>query len=163
MTNAYFASRKSSSPKENPTLRNAVLIILIVAVIVLCGIYSTHVIRNTMVFKPEKVYEEAFDTPISSIDNLTGDSKQTGLYDVWIRFKCAGGAKLKEESQFECKRPSQGLYWFEDKYPQDKGLATQTHLSLLWRCTSAVAKVKNQWLLHDPATATYYYREWGYK
>ncbi len=163
MTNEYFASRKSSKPKDNEMLRYGVLLALGVAILVLCLVYSTHVIQNSLVFKPETIYDEGFETPRSSIENLTGAKAQNGLYDVWLRFKCAGGVKLKEQSTFEEKRPSQALFWFHEKFPEDKGLPDQKHLTLLWRTKSEMTKVTNQWLLFDPATATYYYRVWGYE
>jgi hypothetical protein len=121
------------------------------------------VIQASMVLKLTDIYNEAFDTPITSIESLSGGGNVGGYYDVWLRFKCPGGATLKDESQYESKRTSQALRWFEDKFPEDKDLPSAMHLTLLWRTRSEVTKVTNQWLLCNVATATYYYRAWGFK
>jgi hypothetical protein len=165
MSDPYFANRKSSKskPELSPMVRNGLIIALAIAVIIMGIVYSTRVIQSTLVVKATSIYADAFDTPMSSIENLTGDGKNEGFFDVWIRFKCAGGAVLKEQSKFIEKRPSQALNWFQNKFPEDKELKDAKHLSLLWRETSEVTHVTNQWLLYNPASAKYYYRAWGYK
>ena len=113
MSNSYFANRKSKSKaKLNPMVRNIALISIAVGLFIFGAIYSTRVIQNTLVVKASSIYEENFETPMSSIENLTGDGKIGGFYDVWIRFKCATGATLKDQSKYESKRASQALHWF---------------------------------------------------
>jgi hypothetical protein len=138
----------------------------ILVCITLAGLYhGMNVVKDSYTVKPLKVYEEAFENPPNHVTDLTGGGTLSGNFDIWLHFKCpTNDMKLKKESLFQKILAEQGRRWFEANVPdQAKGLEGDINrLELYYGTWRTATTVSNYWLLHNKATADYYYRSWGY-
>src|SRR5579872_1543750 len=79
-------------------------------------------LHRTSPITPEKLFEQAFVEPVSSVTDLEGDHSSKYGADFWIRFKSITPVYLRNPLEFKSSVAEVGRSWFAEKWPNDGSL-----------------------------------------
>jgi hypothetical protein len=113
--------------------------------------------------QPEKVYRDAFETPLATVEIEADGGTIVGSYDAWLRLLPAGSLVARDESHYrpvDC-RPLRG--YFAPKLALD-GLSANLDS---WRCREyrnrRLPFENGRWLAEDVVDGRVYYRIWKFR
>lgn len=134
---------------------------LAIAALVGMGIYSANVIGERNKFVPEKIFEAAFDEPVSRAVELVGTKDDNRQYDVRLHFKYPHEPKPKNEAEYKDAWYMEARNWFNEAYPNEKALQEMDFLKFKQRQKNDATLVTNEWILYNKHTDDVYYRIFG--
>jgi len=137
------------------------VVAVVLAVVVGLAMYSANVFQERTKFVPAKIFEAAFDEPVSRAENMIGVKDDSYQYDVYLKFKYPHKPIHKFQSEFKKAWNLEARNWFNEKFPDDEGLKKLDHLDFCSRQKNDPTLVTNEWILYNKLTDDVYYRIFG--
>jgi len=117
--------------------------------------------HRTVVLTPEKLFEETFVEPVTSVRQLEGGNSQSFGNDFWIKFVSDTPVHLRNPQEFKTSVAEVGRRWFSEKYPADGCLRdAAVNYEFYMFNSSVVGKTTQGWFLTNKKRKRYFYRHW---
>lgn len=141
------------------------LLLLGIALAGFCVYMVSKAMSDRYTVKPEKVFNSVFEDSFSSVTDFKGGGSRSAHDNMWIYFKKAGEAQLKDKSSYKGHdRPEVARRYFEKLMPESEGLKPKYRavLKLKSKVDNSSAHIIRSWYLFNWRTDEHYFREWGY-
>ena len=113
--------------------------------------------------QPEKVYRDAFETPLEAMQIEAHGGTIVGSYDAWLRLRPSGSVVARMEADYRPVDCAPARLYFERKLVLD-GLSLEgSSLSCREYSNERLPFENGRWLVKDQLDGRVYYRIWKFR